>query len=93
MSSAYTLSELYLRTTNCYFTTYFRILMGVTFINIPHTQHVITGVTNSLIKHSERVEVAQKASGEFNVVSPGVALAHNVLRLCEEADCEVQFFF
>ena len=55
--------------------------MGVTFINIPHTQHVITGVTNSVIKHSERVEVAQKASGEFNVVSPGVALTHNVLRL------------
>ena len=60
--------------------------MGVTFINIPHTQHVITGVTNSLIKHSERVEVAQKASGEFNVVSPGVALTHNGFGLGEGGD-------
>ena len=55
--------------------------MGVTFINIPHTQHVITGVTNSLIKHSERVEVAQKASGGIPCGSCGVALTHNVSEL------------
>ena len=55
--------------------------MGVTCINILHTQHVITGVTNSLIKHSERVEVAQKASGGIPCGSCGVALTHNVLVL------------
>ncbi len=56
--------------------------MGVTCINILHTQHVITGVTNSLIKHSERVEVAQKASGGIPCGSRGVALTHNVFAVC-----------